>query len=79
MKNTCSYNNTVICDYKKDENTILYNCPDCPHYNPPKSPEQEEQIPLYAGIPAIGCLFAFIVIVIGVLFGISELIKWLRS
>ena len=85
MKNTtCPYNEKVICAYLEQITTesITYNCEECPHY-PNTSPVEEEEnndrIPLVAGAPVIGCLFLTIAIIIGAVYGLSQLIIWIRS
>ena len=76
MKTICPYQSNVICAYRenKPSGERIYHCADCNHY---KS-EKPDEIPLSVGLPAIGCLFATMLIIVGVLFGMSELIKWLR-
>lgn len=83
-KTRCPYNEKVICGFLDPENVteniVSHTCGECDH-NPENNniPVQDDNIPLVSGLPAVGCLFGTIIIIVGVLFGLSQLIIWIRS
>lgn len=71
----CPYNPKVICAYRENKDSNVYECSDCPHYDPSQARNPDP----IQGRSMLGCLFVTVLLVAALLFVVGWFIKSVRS